>query len=110
MISGVWHPIAAMSRVSLAQAHSKGEIVTGIVAGAVNCRIECFPMAAAHLRSSGTAFRALQSVQVLAFFESVEHFAGWRRLAAARSPSWCSQDSSDAVQEKLGRNARHCSR
>ena len=25
MISGVWRPIAAMSRVSLAQAHSKGE-------------------------------------------------------------------------------------
>ena len=42
-------------------------------------------MAANHLRSSGTAFRVLQSVQVLASFESVKHFAGWRRLGCSKT-------------------------
>ena len=74
-----------MSHVSLAQARSKGErALTGMIIKASNGKMESPSMAAVHLRSSGTAFRVLQSVQLLASFESVKYSAGWRRPGSSK--------------------------
>ena len=60
-----------------------------------------------HLRSSKTAFRVSQSVQLLASFESVQHSAGWRRLGSnwipqlvfSRQQGRCTGENKGGVQD-----------